>query len=425
MQVASVNQLQRVGYRAMRIAQIAPLFESVPPRLYGGTERVVSYLTEELVRQGHHVTLFASGDSVTSAELVACSSMALRLDPGVRDPNPHHVLMLDKVRERAHEFDVLHFHIDYFHFPIFRPMAGQTVTTLHGRLDIPDLRPLYRIIDDMPLVSISNAQRGPLPGANFVATIHHGIPLDLHRPTLMPREGYLAFLGRICPEKRPDLAIKIARSCGITLKIAAKIDKADERYFREVIAPFLDGPGVEFVGEINERSKTAFLGEAAALLFPIDWPEPFGLTMIEAMSCGTPVLAFDCGSVREIIDEGITGFIVHTVDEAVKALPRVIALDRRAVRERFGQRFSAIRMAQNYIDVYQSLLSKSVYKKHDREIMVAVKSDSMVFPMTEESHCESETSISFPGPRPPPAGRPAMRPARTRGRDDPTRLDSP
>ncbi|XSC48570.1 glycosyltransferase family 4 protein [Bradyrhizobium sp. RDT10] len=368
----------------MRIAQIAPLFESVPPRLYGGTERVVSYLTEELVRQGHHVTLFASGDSVTSAELVACSSTALRLDPGVCDPNPYHVLMLDKVRERAHEFDVLHFHIDYFHFPIFRPMAGRTVTTLHGRLDIPDLRPLYRIIDDMPLVSISNAQRSPLPGANFVATIHHGIPLDLHRPTLVPREGYLAFLGRICPEKRPDLAIKIARSCGI-LKIAAKVDKADERYFREVIAPLLDGPGVEFVGEINERTKTAFLGEAAALLFPIDWPEPFGLTMIEAMSCGTPVLAFDCGSVREIIDEGTTGFIVHTVDEAVKALPHVIALDRRVVRERFGQRFSVIRMAQNYIDVYQSLLSKSVYRKHDdREIVVPVKSDSMVFPMTEE-----------------------------------------
>jgi glycosyltransferase involved in cell wall biosynthesis len=368
----------------MRIAQIAPLFESVPPRLYGGTERVVSYLTEELVKQGHHVTLFASGDSVTSAELVACSSGALRLDPAVHDVHPYHVMMLEKVRQRAREFDILHFHIDYFHFPIFRPMAGRTVTTLHGRLDIPDLRPLYRMIDDMPLVSISNAQRNPLSSANFVATVYHGIPRDLHRPTFEP-QGHLAFLGRICPEKRPDLAIRIARSCGIPLKIAAKVDKADERYFRDVVAPLLDGPGVEFVGEINERSKTAFLGNAAALLFPIDWPEPFGLVMIEAMACGTPVLAFGCGSVQEIVDQGTTGFIVNTVDEAVRALPHVIALDRRDVRKRFEERFSVARMAQSYVEVYRSLLGRSAHTELDgRAIAVPPNSNPRVVPMIEE-----------------------------------------
>jgi glycosyltransferase involved in cell wall biosynthesis len=365
----------------MRIAQIAPLFESVPPRLYGGTERVVSYLTEELVRQGHRVTLFASGDSATSAELVPCSPAALRLDPTVRDPNPHYMLMLEEVRGRASEFDILHFHIDYFHFPIFRPIAGRTLTTLHGRLDIPDLRPLYRTIDDMPLVSISDAQRTPLSAANFVATIHHGIPLDLHRPTLKPREGYLAFLGRICPEKRPDLAIKIARTCGIPLKIAAKIDRVDERYFHDVIAPLLDGGGVEYVGEINEHTKTTFLGDAAALLFPIDWPEPFGLTMIEAMACGTPVLAFRSGSVQEVVDEGMTGFIVDSVDDAVKVLPRATALDRRVVRRRFEERFSAARMARNYVGVYRSLLTRSAHGDVDgRKIVMPTELDMTNMP---------------------------------------------
>jgi glycosyltransferase involved in cell wall biosynthesis len=342
-------------------------------------------LTEELVRQGHHVTLFASGDSVTSAELVPCIPAALRLDPTVRDPIPHYMLMLDKVRERAHEFDILHFHIDYFHFPIFRPMAKRTLTTLHGRLDIPDLRPLYRTINDMPLVAISDAQRKLIPTANFAATVHHGIPLDLHRPTFEPRGRYLAFLGRICPEKRPDLAIKIARACGIQLKIAAKIDRVDEPYFRDVLAPLLDGRCVEYVGEINERTKTAFLGEAAALLFPIDWPEPFGLVMIEAMACGTPVLAFRCGSVQEVVDEGTTGFIVDNVDEAVKALPRVSALDRRAVRRRFEQRFSATRMARNYVELYRSLLKRSVHGKVDgRKIVVPTKPDTMSLPATTE-----------------------------------------
>jgi glycosyltransferase involved in cell wall biosynthesis len=369
----------------MRIAQVAPLFESVPPRLYGGTERVVSYLTEELVREGHRVTLFASGDSVTSAELVSCSLEALRLDPTVRDPNPHYMVMLDKVRERASEFDILHFHIDYLHFPVFRPMAARTLTTLHGRLDIPDLRPLHRTIDNMPVVSISHAQRVPLATANFVATIHHGVPLDLYRPTLDPRGGYLAFLGRICPEKRPDLAIKIARGCGIPLKIAAKIDQVDERYFHDVIAPLLDGAGVEYVGEIDERTKSAFLGDAAALLFPIEWPEPFGLAMIEAMACGTPVLAFRCGSVPEIVEPGTTGFIVDTVDEAVTAIPRVMALNRRDVRRRFEERFSASRMTRDYIGVYQSLLTKGTRRELDgRRIVVPVTSDLVRVPKSQE-----------------------------------------
>ena len=369
----------------MRIAQIAPLFESVPPRLYGGTERVVSYLTEELVREGHHVTLFASGDSATSAELVSCSPAALRLDPTVRDPNPHYMLMLEKVRQRAREFDILHFHIDYFHFPVFRPMAARTLTTLHGRLDIPDLRLLYRTIDDMPLVAISDAQRGTIPNANFVATVQHGVPLDLYRPTFQPRERYFAFLGRICPEKRPDLAIKIARACGIPLKIAAKIDRADERYFHDVIAPLLDGVSVQYIGEINERTKTAFLGEASALMFPIDWPEPFGLTMIEAMACGTPVLAFRCGSVQEVVDQGTTGFIVDSVEDAVQTVPRIIALDRRAVRRRFEHRFSADRMARNYVDVYRSLLTRSLHGEIDGRSMVApAELDATIMPMMPE-----------------------------------------
>src|SRR5687767_11535722 len=315
----------------MKIAQIAPLIESVPPRLYGGTERIVSYLTEELVRMGHDVTLFASGDSMTSAELVGCVPQALRLDVNVRDTIPYYMLMLDRVRQHAGEFDILHFHIDQFHFPLFRHMAGRTVTTLHGRQDLPDLKPLYIGFSEMPLVSISNDQRRPIAKANFVATVHHGIPTNLHTPIYNPRGGYVAFLGRISPEKRPDRAIRIARTLGIPLKVAAKVDKVDEAYFREQIAPLLSDPGVEFIGEINERSKTEFLGEAQALLFPIDWPEPFGLVMIEAMACGTPVLAFRQGSVSEIIDQGVTGAIVDTMDEALRMLPQVLALDRRAV----------------------------------------------------------------------------------------------
>jgi glycosyltransferase involved in cell wall biosynthesis len=343
----------------MKIAQIAPLMESVPPRLYGGTERIVSYLADELVRLGHDVTLFASGDSVTRANLVGCTPRALRLDPNVRDLIPYHMLMLDRVRDYADEFDVLHFHIDQFHFPLFRPIANRTVTTTHGRQDLPDMKPLYLGFSDMPLVSISNAQRRPVPTANFVATVYHGIPAQLHKPTYQPREGYLAFLGRISPEKRPDRAIEIARRLGLPLKIAAKVDKVDEAYFREKIAPLLEqGGGVDFVGEIDERAKTAFLGEASALLFPIDWPEPFGLSMIEAMACGTPVLAFRAGAVDEIIDEGVTGMIVDTVEEATQALPRLIAFDRHAVRRRFDERFTATRMAKDYVSVYRSLLQQ-------------------------------------------------------------------
>lgn len=340
----------------MKIAQIAPLFESVPPRLYGGTERVVSWLTEELVRQGHQVTLFASQDSITSAELVPCTTRALRLDHDVQDAIPHQMVMLDKVRERADEFDILHFHTDYLHFPLFRSERGRTLTTLHGRQDLLDHMPFYRRFSDMPLVSISNAQRAPLSGANFVATVYHGLPLDLHTPSFSPTGGYLAFLGRISPEKRPDRAIAIARAAGLPLKIAAKVDKADEAYFRGVIAPMLNEPGIEFIGEINESAKSEFLGNAAALLFPIDWPEPFGLVMIEAMACATPVLAFRCGSVPEIVDDGLTGRIVSDVDEAARAIPGLLALDRKAIRARFEGRFSSARMATEYTRIYQRML---------------------------------------------------------------------
>ncbi len=343
----------------MRIAQIAPLFESVPPRLYGGTERVVSYLTEELVRQGHDVTLFASADSITSAELVPCTTHALRLEETVSNPLPHHLVMLDKVLERAHEFDVLHFHIDYLHFPLFRSAPERVITTLHGRQDLIDHLPFYQRFPQMPLVSISDAQRAPLPGGNFVGTVYHGLPADLLKPNFERHGRYLAFLGRISPEKRPDRAIAIARAAGVPLKIAAKVDKVDEAYFREWIAPLLEGGGVEFIGEINERQKSDFLGNAAALLFPVDWPEPFGLVMIEAMACGTPVLAFRCGSVPEIIEDGVTGHIVGSVDEALRALPRVLKLDRRLVRRRFEERFSASRMAKDYVRLYRLLQGKA------------------------------------------------------------------
>ena len=346
----------------MKIAQIAPLIESVPPRFYGGTERIVSYLTEELVRLGHHVTLFASGDSVTSARLASCATTALRLDPNVRDPIPYYMLMLDRVRECADDFDILHFHIDQFHFPLFRPLAGRTLTTLHGRQDLPDLRPLYFGFNEMPLISISDRQRAPIPNANFVATVYHGLPLDLHQPTFNPRGGYLAFLGRISPEKGVDRAIKVAQTLGIPLKIAAKVDRVDEVYFREQIVPLLKGPGVEYIGEINEHEKTDFLGQALALMFLIDWPEPFGLSMIEAMACGTPVLALRHGSVEEVVEDGLTGHVVDSIEEATVTLPRVMTLDRRAVRRRFEERFTAVRMANDYLRVYNSLLARESAK---------------------------------------------------------------
>ncbi len=342
----------------MKIAQIAPLAESVPPRLYGGTERVVSYLTEELVRLGHDVTLFASGDSQTSARLVACAARALRLDPQVRDPLPSHLLMMERVRSLAHEFDVLHFHTDHVHLPLFRPLARKCVSTLHGRLDLPDLVPLLREYSDMPLVSISNAQRHPLPRANWVATVYHGLPEAVCPFNPAPRGNYLAFLGRISPEKGIERAIEIARRARYPLRIAAKVDRTEEDYWRSRVAPLLSDPLIRFVGEVNEAQKPAFLGNARALLFPIDWPEPFGLAMIEAMSCGTPVIAWPHGSVPEIVEHGVTGFVVDSVEAAVAAVRDAERLDREEVRLRCEERFSAARMARDYLAVYRSLRAR-------------------------------------------------------------------
>ncbi len=342
----------------MKIAQIAPLAESVPPRLYGGTERVVSYLTEELVRLGHDVTLFASGDSQTSARLVACAARALRLDPQVRDPLPSHLLMMERVRSLAHEFDVLHFHTDHVHLPLFRPLARKCVSTLHGRLDLPDLVPLLREYADMPLVSISNAQRHPLPRANWVATVYHGLPEAVCPFNPAPRGNYLAFLGRISPEKGIERAIEIARRARYPLRIAAKVDRTEEDYWRSRVAPLLSDPLIRFVGEVNEAQKPAFLGNARALLFPIDWPEPFGLAMIEAMSCGTPVIAWPHGSVPEIVEHGVTGFVVDSVEAAVGAVRDAERLDREVVRLRCEERFSAARMARDYLAVYRSLRAR-------------------------------------------------------------------
>jgi len=343
----------------MKIAQIAPLIESVPPRLYGGTERVVSYLTEELVRQGHDVTLFASGDSKTSARLVACCERALRLDPRVRDHVPYHLAMLEKVKRLAARFDLLHFHTDLAHFPVFSSVRQATVTTLHGRLDLFELPDFYRAFSDMPLVSISDAQRTAIPDANFVATVPHGLPGDLLPATHRRNGDYLAFVGRIAPEKGVDRAIEIASQVGMPLKIAAKVDRADETYFRQVIAPLLCARSVQFIGEIDEREKVRFIGDAQALLFPIDWPEPFGLVMIEAMACGTPVLAFDRGSVREVIDHGVSGIIVDSVTEAIAAVRAATRLDHRAVRRCFDQRFTAKRMAAQYVRLFEELTART------------------------------------------------------------------
>jgi glycosyltransferase involved in cell wall biosynthesis len=340
----------------LRIAQVSPLYESVPPKLYGGTERVVSYLTEELVQQGHEVTLFASGDSLTSARLVPCCSKSLRLDPECVDQIAHQFVTLDSVVEHftQDEFDVVHFHIDYFHFPISRAYHIPHLTTLHGRLDLPDLQPLYSRYPEMPIVSISNAQRKPLSFANWIGNVYHGLPAD----SLTVGQGagkYLAFIGRVCPEKRVDRAIEIAAKTGLPLKIAAKVDRADRDYYESTIKPLLQQPGVEFVGEICEDQKSEFLGNASALLFPIDWPEPFGLAMIEAMACGTPTLAFRCGSVPEIVTPGLSGQIVDTVDQAVAAMENVLSMDRTLVRRAFEDRFTASRMAQDYVSLYEAI----------------------------------------------------------------------
>lgn len=337
----------------MRIAQIAPLYEAVPPAFYGGTERVVAYLSDALVDLGHDVTLFASAESQSKARIVAMRHTAIRLDSSpLKSDTAAHLAMLHEVRRRAAEFDVLHFHTDLLHFPIFEDLAWQTVTTLHGRLDLGDLQEVYRCWRQFPLVSISHRQRHPLPKANWLATVPHGLPNDLLR--FSPRRGtYLAFLGRIAPEKRPDRAIAISRRAGVPLRIAAKVDAVDRAYFQTQVEPLLQSAGVEFIGEINEGQKSAFLGNAAALLFPIDWPEPFGLAIIEAMACGTPVIAWDRGAVREIVEPGITGFIVGSEDEAVEAVRHLGEINRQTVRRTFERRFSAITMARKYLELYR------------------------------------------------------------------------
>jgi glycosyltransferase involved in cell wall biosynthesis len=338
----------------MRIAQVSPLIEAVPPKLYGGTERVVAYLTDALVELGHDVTLFASGDSQTKAKLAPIWPRALRLDPTVRDVFAPLFMQLETVARRAHEFDMIHCHLDYFAFPTLRLLGVPSITTLHGRLDLPELRPLYRLFHDIPVVSISDSQRQPLPEANYAATIHHGLP----QKSLAQGPGgrYLAFLGRISPEKAPDAAIRIATRAGMPLKIAAKVDKVDREYFQAKIEPLLAQAEVEFIGEIGEHQKAEFLGNAAALLFPIAWREPFGLVMIEAMACGTPVVAFNNGSVPEVLENGVTGFIVNSEDEAVRAVHDISRLDRGRIRTEFERRFTAQHMAKNYLKLYSRLV---------------------------------------------------------------------
>jgi glycosyltransferase involved in cell wall biosynthesis len=338
----------------MKIAQIAPLVESVPPVLYGGTERVVSWLTEELVAQGHDVTLFASGDSRTSARLEPIVPRALRLD-GIHNSTPYNLIALDQVARRMDEFDVIHFHIDFFHYPMFRSLAHKTLTTLHGRQDLPELPAIYRAFPHMPLVSISNHQRAPVPPVNWMGTVYHGLPDRLFAMGTGDG-GYLAFLGRICADKGILEAIEISRLANMKLKVAAKVDPADRAYFDTMVKPVLDAsPHVEFIGEIDDAGKQDFLGKAAGLLFPICWPEPFGLVMIESMACGTPVIAFRCGSVPEIMEDGLTGFVVDTVDEAASAVKKLDTLYRPTVRSRFEERFSVGAMAHDYVTIYQAL----------------------------------------------------------------------
>ncbi len=341
----------------MRIAQVAPLYESVPPRLYGGTERVVSWLTEELVRVGHDVTLFASGDSVTNANLVPVCPRALRLDSRCQDPVARHVLMMENVFQKIADFDLVHFHVDYLHFSMSQRTTVPCLTTLHGRLDIPDLVPLYQTFRNVPLVSISDSQRAPLPWANWQGTVHHGMP----RQSLTMGSGkgkYLAFLGRVSPEKGLDEAIQIACRAGMKLKIAAKVDPADRAYYENQIKPLLNHSLIEFIGEIGNDEKNEFLGNAAALLFPIRWPEPFGIVMIEALACGAPVITYPYGSVPEVIEDGVTGFIVDNVDQAVGAVKRLEQIDRLSCRKQFEMQFSDERMAAAYLKIYEKLIRK-------------------------------------------------------------------
>lgn len=342
----------------MRIAQVAPLTEAVPPKLYGGTERVVHWLTEELVALGHDVTLFASGDSRTSGTLDSNWPRALRLDGSVRDPNALHMVMLERVRQKAdqREFDCLHFHLDYYPFSLFARQPTPFVTTLHGRLDLPEHQPVFETFSRVPLISISDSQRRPIPAANFVRTIYHGLPETLLTPRQMSQD-YLAVLGRIAPEKGVDRAIRIALQAGIPLRIAAKVDRADQEYYDNIIRPMMDNSLIEYIGEIGDHEKSEFLSGAKALLLPIDWPEPFGLVMIESMACGTPVIAYNHGSVPEIIDNGLTGFIVEDESGAVDAVNQIDRLDRRAIRKQFEARFTARRMALDYVATYQRLIN--------------------------------------------------------------------
>jgi len=345
----------------MKIAQIAPLYESVPPKLYGGTERVVANLSDALLDLGHEVTLFASADASTRAKLVPVRDQAIRLDPApLKSDLAAHMAMLSEVRRQRDRFDVLHFHVDMIHFPFFEDMAARTLTTVHGRLDLKDLPEVYRRWAKFPLVSISNSQRTDLPFAHWVGTVHHGMPEQMFDFSRSPR-GYLAFLGRISPEKGPDRAIAIAKRLGMPLRIAAKVDAADARYFSERIEPLLDHPLIEFIGEIGDGQKSEFLGGAEALLFPIEWPEPFGLVMIEAMACGTPVVAYDCGSAPEVIEPGLTGFLVRDEQEAADAVAPARQLDRREIRRRFERRFSAHAMARGYLDLYADQLAHRPY----------------------------------------------------------------
>lgn len=341
----------------MRIAQVPPLYESVPPKMYGGTERVVSYLTEELVAQGHNITLFGTQDAITKAHLFPICDEALRMNKNCQDAMVYHTLQMQAILENAEDFDIIHFHNDYIHYPLSKNSSYVHVSTLHGRLDTPEQKLIYQKYNSLPLVSISNNQRRPIRSANWVSTIYHGLPEDLYRQG-SGEGGYLAFIGRISPEKRPDRAIEIAKRTGIKLKIAAKVDKADEQYYETVIKPMLDHPLIEYIGEIGEAQKGEFLGNAIALLFPIDWPEPFGMVMIEAMANGTPVVAFNCGSVPEVLDHGVSGFIVDSVDRAVQAVESIQIIKRHNCRKMFEEKYTAKVMANNYLRVYERLIEK-------------------------------------------------------------------
>lgn len=386
----------------MRIAQVAPLYESVPPRLYGGTERVVSYLTEELVRLGHEVTLFASGDSCTRARLSAACDRALRLDPTCQDSLAPHIRMLGQVYQRAQEFDIIHCHTDYLGVPLARFTPTPTVLTLHGRLDIPELAPLYREYRDIPLVSISNAQRHPLPEVNWAATIYHGLPVNCY-PSFQTHPGdYLLFLGRIAAEKRPDSAIRVACQAGIRLRIAAKVDQADREYFATTIRPLLDHPLIDFLGEVNDQQKRELLSNARALLFPIDWPEPFGLVMIEALACGTPVITRRRGSTPEIIRDGYTGFLCETEAEMIEAVQQIDALDRGACRREFLDRFTVTRMAQQYMNLYQAICAAR--RAGTVHVPIAPFPSSLVESVdssvtSENAYVRADATRREPGPR--------------------------